>query len=134
MLSGPVLCEAPAHHCCRCSSQSQDSEVQSSWQPSQTSTHLAGFLAQWRYLPGAVLDFNRIITAIHIQCTSYSPPSTTQAPPCLTTPTALGHKHPLALYLPHIDFVQLLIASPANFHLGSFLPSQGFNSDGTGDF
>lgn len=120
ILSGPKLCEAPAHHCCRCSSRSQDSDVQSSWQLSQASTHLAGFQAPGRYLPGAVLNCNRIITAIHIRCRSYSPPSSTQA---------------LARHLPHIDFDQLLIASPANFYLGSFLPSsQGFNSDGTGDF
>lgn len=88
MLSGPGLCEAPAHHCYRCSSLSQVSEVQSRWQLSQASTHLADFLAPGRYLPGAVLDFNRIITAIHIRCTSYSPPSSTQALPCVATPTA----------------------------------------------
>lgn len=88
MLSSPVLRAAPAHHCCRCSSLSQGSEVQSRWQLSQARTHLAGFLAPGRYLPGAVLDFNRITTAIHIRCTSYGPPSSTQALPCLTTPTA----------------------------------------------
>lgn len=66
MLCGPVLCEALAHHCCRCSSLSLNSEVQSHWQLSQASIHLAGFLTPGSYIPGAVLDFNRIITAIHI--------------------------------------------------------------------
>lgn len=93
-------------------------------------------------LPGSWAISPWCCTRSQQNCNCYSYPMyvlrpTLQYPgPALSYyPNSEEHKHPSAWHFPHVDFDQLLIASSANFHLGSFLPSsQGFNSDGTRDF